>query len=71
MKYFLILWVCSSINQTCMTPPIQYTLPFNSHYECTSAGYLNGLEMVQKMGQIEGEKNRLFVAFNCILEEII
>jgi|TARA_R100000008_G_scaffold78574_1_gene59628 hypothetical protein len=54
-----------------MTPPIQHTLPFNSHYECTSAGYLNGLEMVQKMGQREVEKNRLFVAFNCIPEEVI
>ena len=71
MKYFLILWVCSSINQSCMTPPIQYTLPFNSHYECVNAGYLNGLEMVQKMGKREVEKNRLFVAFNCIPEEVI
>jgi len=54
-----------------MTPPIQHTQPFNSHYECVNAGYLNGLEMVQKMGKREVEKNRLFVAFNCIPEEAI
>ena len=54
-----------------MLPPIVHTQGFNSHYECTSAGYLNGLEMVQKMGQREVEKNRLFVAFNCIPEEVI
>ena len=71
MKYFLILWVCSSINQSCMTPPVQYTKPFNSHYECVNAGYVNGLQMVQTIGKIEIEKNRLFVAFNCMPEEAI
>ena len=54
-----------------MTPPIQYTLPFNSHYECVNAGYLNGLEMVQKMGERVVEREKLFVAFNCIPEEVI
>jgi len=54
-----------------MTPPIQYTQPFNSHYECVNAGYLNGLQMVQKMGEREVEKNKLFVAFNCMPEEVI
>ena len=65
MKYFLILWVCSAINGACMVPPITYPEPFNSHYECVNAGYLDGLQMVQSMGKEEVEKNRLFVAFNC------
>ena len=65
MKYFLILWVCSAVNGTCMMPPLTHPQPFNSHYECVSAGYLDGLKMVQAIGEIEIEKNRLFVAFNC------
>jgi len=65
MKYFLILWVCSAINGSCMSPPIQNPTPFNSHYECVNAGYLDGLQMVQAMGEKVVEKNRLFVAFNC------
>ncbi len=65
MKYFLYLWVCSSINGSCMLPPIIHTQPFNSHYECVSAGYLDGLQMVQSMGKEQVEKRRLFVAFNC------
>ena len=35
------------------------------------AGYLDGLQMVQAIGAIEIEKNRLFVAFNCKPETII
>ena len=71
MKYFLLLWVCSAINGSCMMPPLQSAIIFNSHYECVSAGYLEGLEMVQTIGKIEIEKNRLFVAFNCKPESSI
>ncbi len=48
-----------------MTPPIQKAQPFNSHYECVNAGYIDGMQMVQTMGREIVEKNRLFVAFNC------
>ena len=65
MKFFLILWVCSAINGSCMTPPIQKPQPFNSHYECVSVGYLDAMKMVQTMGKEIVEKNRFFVAFNC------
>ena len=65
MKYFLILWVCSAIDGSCITPPIQNPPPFNSHYECVKAGYLAGSQMIQAMGRAEVEKNRIFVPFNC------
>ena len=71
MKYFLLLWVGSAINGSCMVPPIQSNQLFNSHYECVKSGYLEGLQMVQVMGAIEIEKNRLFVAFNCKPETVI
>ena len=65
MKYFLLLWVCSAINGSCMSPPLQSSQIFDSHYECVKSGYLEGLQMVQAIGEIEIEKNRLFAAFNC------
>ena len=65
MKYFLMLWVCSAIDGSCITPPIQNPHPFNSHYECVKAGYLAGSQMVQAIGRDEVEKNRIFVPFNC------
>ena len=71
MKYFLLLWVCSAINGSCMVPPIQSNQLFDSHYACVKAGYLDGLQMVQAIGEIEIEKNRLFVAFNCKPETVI
>ena len=71
MKYFLLLWVCSAINGACMLPPIQSNQLFNSHYKGGKAGYLAGLRMVETIGAIEIEKNRLFVAFNCKPETVI
>ena len=65
MKYFLLLWVCSEIIGSCLMPPIQKSQLFNSHYECVTAGYLEGLQMVQAMGEKIIEEQRLFVAFNC------
>ena len=65
MKYFLLLWVCSAINDSCMLPPLQSSQLFNSHYECVIEGYLGGMQLVQAIGEVEIEKNRLFVAFNC------
>ena len=65
MKYFLMLWVCSAIDGSCITPPIQNPQPFNSHYECVKSGYLLGLEMIQAMDKKVVEKNRSFVPFNC------
>ena len=65
MKYFLILWVCSAIDGSCITTPIKNPQPFNSHYECVKAGYLAGSQMVQAIGRDEVEKNRIFVPFNC------
>jgi hypothetical protein len=65
MKYFLLLWVCSAINGSCMLPPLQSSQLFNSHYECVKSGYLEGLQMVQAMGREIIEEQRLFVAFNC------
>ena len=71
MKYFLLLWVCSAINGTCMLPPIQSTQIFNSHYDCVNAGYIEGMQLVRTMGKKIVEEQRLFVAFNCKPESSI
>jgi hypothetical protein len=65
MKYFLILWVCSAIQGSCLSPPITKPLPYNTYYECIEAGYIDGMQMVKAMGKEIVEKNRFFVAFHC------
>ena len=71
MKYFLILWVCSAINGSCIVPPISIPETFNSHNECVSAGYAQGYNVFQAIDPIVAEKQRLFVAFNCKPETTI
>ena len=65
MKYFLILWVCSAINASCITPPISVPGTFNSHTECVSAGYAEGYNVFVAIDKKIAEEQRLFVAFHC------
>ena len=71
MKFFLILWVCSTINGSCMLPPITLPNTFNSHNECVAAGYKQGLNVFKTIDQKITEEQRLFVAFNCKPETTI
>ena len=65
MKYFLILWVCSAINASCIMPPITLPDTFDSHNECVAAGYKQGLNVFKTIDQKITEEQRLFVVFNC------
>ena len=65
MKYFLILWVCSAINTSCIVPPISVPETFNNHNACVTAGYKHGLNVFKSIDQKIAEEQRLFVAFHC------
>ena len=65
MKYFLILWVCSAINASCIVPPITTPETYDSHNECVSAGYAQGFNVFKSIDPKIAEEQRLFVAFNC------
>ena len=65
MKFFLILWVCSAVQGSCLSPPITKPTFFNTHYECVNSGYIDAMKLVQAMGREIVEEKRLFVAFNC------
>ncbi len=71
MKYFLILWVCSAINASCIAPPITTSVTYNSHTECISAGYKEGYNVFKSINPKVTEEQRLFVAFNCQPETLI
>ena len=65
MKYFLLLWVCSAFNASCIVPPITTPETYNSHNECVSAGYAQGFNVFKSIDPKVSEERRLFVAFNC------
>ena len=71
MKYFLLLWVCSAFNASCIVPPITIPDSFNSHNECVREGYKQGLNVFKAIDQKTAEEQRLFVAFNCKPEIVI
>ena len=71
MKYFLLLWVCSAINGSCIVPPVTIPETFNRHNACVREGYKQGLNVFQLMDQKITEEQRLFVAFNCQPETTI
>ena len=65
MKFFLILWVCSAINGSCIVPAINVPGEFNSHNACVSAGYKEGYNVFTAIDQKFAEEQRIFVAFHC------
>ena len=71
MKFFLILWVCSAIHGSCITPPITVPGSYNTHTECVSAGYKEGHNVFIAIDQPLAEQQRLFVAFHCNPESSI
>ena len=71
MKYFLLLWVCSSFNASCIVPPITIPDTFDSHNACVREGYKQGLNVFQSIDQKIAEEQRLFVAFNSKPETVI
>ena len=71
MKYFLILWVCSAINSSCIVPPISVPGDFDNHNACVAAGYAEGYNVFVAIDKKIAEEQRLFVAFNCKPETII
>ena len=58
MKYFLILWVCSAINASCIVPPISTPETYNSHNECVSAGYAQGYNVFKSIDPNVSEEQK-------------
>jgi len=64
MKFLLIVYICSAVNQDC-TEPIKIYPLYNSHYDCSLGGYFRGLSITTELGQKEVNKSKIFVNFQC------
>ncbi len=67
MKFILVLQICSAVYQQCSDPYPNFE-PFNSFYDCTTAGYLNAITINQELGKQEIIKGKIMISFKC--EEI-
>lgn len=64
MKFLLVITVCSSIYQTCMSPSEMYPM-YDNYNACATAGYLNSLTVIQELGPKRVEADRVTVHFEC------
>ena len=64
MKFMLVLQICSSIYQQC-SEPMPNNIPYDSYYDCSTAGYLNALTINQSLGLEEVNKGKIIINFRC------
>ena len=63
MKFLLVMQICSAINLQCM--PDVVVCEYKNHYDCATAGYLNAITTVQRMGPEMINKDRIIIRFSC------
>ena len=49
MKFILVIKICSALFMNCQAP-FQHPQEYNSWLECANAGYLNAVEINNKLG---------------------
>ena len=64
MKFLLIIQICSLTHTECIPPQKIYPM-YNSHYDCSTGGYLRGLTIIRELGQKEVDKAKIYVNFSC------
>ena len=68
MKIVLILYICSSVSNTCLAP-LKYNETFNDIYSCMLKGYQEGYKWTQRLGKEEVNKNQVYIKFRCLQEK--
>ena len=63
MKFLLVMQICSALNLQCM--PDVVVGDYKNHYDCATAGYLNAITTVQRMGPEMINKYRIIIRFSC------
>ena len=63
MKFLLVMQICSALNLQCM--PDVVVGDSKNHYDCATAGYLNAITTVQRMGPEMINKDRIIIRFSC------
>ena len=70
MKILLIIYICSSVSNTCL-PPFKYDGIFTDVQSCMLKGYQEGYNWTQKLGKEEINTNKVYVKFRCFEEKNI
>ncbi len=69
MKYILILWVCSFVNNNGCLPPVESKITYDSWYECSVAAHKQSVSLLQKMGYAEVNRYKVGTKYACKLTQ--
>ena len=64
MKWFLIVYLCSQVQSTCIDPYV-FNKSFESQYDCLINGYKKSYEKMIEIGPEEINKYGMYIKFNC------
>ena len=64
MKFILTIKICSALFMNCQAP-FQHPQEYNSWLECANAGYLNAVEINNKLGSNFVNTNKVIINFSC------
>jgi hypothetical protein len=65
MKYILIIWVCSFLNNSECMAPLQYPVMFDSWYECSRAAHQESIRIMNKMGYKDVNDYQIAMKYTC------
>jgi hypothetical protein len=65
VKFTLIIWVCSFLEQQLCMPPIQSPIMYDSWYECSRAAHKESLKMISKLGYKAVNKDKIGMKYRC------
>ena len=65
MKYVLILWVCSFVNNNGCLPPMESSKLYDSWYECSIAAHKESVSLLQKMGYADVNRYQVGTKYIC------
>ena len=65
MKYILIIWVCSFVNNNGCLPPVESKITYDSWYECSVAAHQESIALMQKMGYANVNKYLVGTKYSC------
>ena len=64
MKIALTLIICSALSQTC-DPPFKTNMTFENWNDCMRQGFIDGLQLMDVMGEQYINKNQTIIKFTC------
>jgi hypothetical protein len=71
MKYILIIWVCSFINNNGCMPPVESKIAYDSWYECSVAAHKESVSLLQKMGYANVNRYQVGTKYTCRLDQTL